>query len=44
MVKSLLLLLALMPCILQAQNMEELKSLTVFERAVAIVKHFDYDK
>ena len=44
MVRSLLILLGLMPCILQAQNMEELKSLPVFERAVALTKHFDYDK
>ena len=41
MVKSLLILLGLMPCILQAQNMEELKSLPVFERAVALTKHFE---
>lgn len=41
MVKDLLLLLGLMPCILQAQNLEELKSLPMFERAVALTKHFE---
>ena len=41
MVRVLSVLLALVPCVLQAQNREELKSLPVFERAVAIVKHFE---
>ena len=41
MVKSLLFLLGLMPCVLQAQNLEELKSLPMFERAVALTKHFE---
>lgn len=41
MVRVLSVLLALMPCVLQAQNREELKSLPMFERAVAIIKHFE---
>ena len=41
MVRILSVLLTLVPCVLQAQNREELKSLPMFERAVAIVKHFE---
>lgn len=41
MVKVILVLLGLTPCVLQAQNREELKDLPMFERAVAIVKHFE---
>lgn len=41
MVRFLLILFGLMPCALQAQNREELKSLPMFERAVAIIKHFE---
>lgn len=41
MVRVLSVLLALVPCVLQAQNREELKSLPMFERAVAIIKHFE---
>ena len=41
MVRVLSVLLALVPCVLQAQNREELKSLPIFERAVAIIKHFE---
>ena len=41
MVRVLSVLLALVPCVLQAQNREELKSLPIFERAVAIIQHFE---
>ena len=41
MVRVLSVLLALVPCVLQAQNQKKKKSLPVFERAVAIVKHFE---
>lgn len=44
MVKVILVLLGLTPCVLQAQNREELKDLPMFERAVVLIKHFDYDK
>lgn len=41
MVRRVLVLLSLVPCVLQAQNREGLKSLPMFERAVAIVKRFE---
>ena len=41
MVRILSVLLTLVPCVLQAQNREELKSLPMFERAVALIKHFE---
>jgi len=39
-----LCLLGLFPCLLAAQDMEGLKRLPPFERAIRLVMRFDYDK
>lgn len=39
-----LCLLGLFPCLLAAQDMEELKRLPPFERAIRLVMRYDYDK
>lgn len=41
MVRGWLVLLALVPCALQAQNREGLKDLPKFERAVALIKQYE---
>lgn len=42
--KTALCLLGLFPCLLAAQDMEGLKRLPPFERAIQLIMRYDYDK